>query len=172
MDNIISKFKNFILDFLVLKNIFKTSHKSNVLICYTILPYLRKKCYHSNAQEVKIIASVFSSLGFNVDLVHYTCKKNIDYSRYSLIFGFGNIFEKSFFNNLSIYRIFYATGADCSFQNLAEIKRIKFLNRQRYNFKNKLLPKRLVHENWSLSYSLSDLFILIGNDWTKSTYKK
>lgn len=136
-----------------------------MLISYTIYPFLSKKNRHTNAQESRIIASIFDSSGFNVDIAHYTNQKKIDYSIYDVIFGFGEPFENSFTEN--ILRIYYATGAHVCHQNYAEIKRIEEVNKK---YHASLLPKRLVPWTWSMSTSLSDVLIVIGNEWTQTTY--
>lgn len=151
-----------------LKNIYKTSFDKNVLISYTVLPFLIKKNSHTNVQESRIIANIFKELEFNIDIVHYTNQREIEYKKYDFIFGFGEPFENSFVDK-NLKRIYYATGAHVCHQNYAEIKRVEEVN-TKYN--SNILPKRLVLWNWSMSTSLSDTLIVIGNEWTKSTYEK
>jgi Glycosyl transferases group 1 len=152
----------------VLVNVCKSSHKKRVLVSYTISPFLYLKNGHTNMQESRVIASVFNSLGFIVDVVNFTNKKTIDYLKYDLIFGFGEPFENSFVDK-NLKRIYYATGAHVCHQNYAEIKRVEEVNTK---YSSNILPKRLVPWNWSMSTSLSDALIVIGNEWTKSTYDK
>lgn len=149
-----------------LKNIYKTNFDKNILISYTVLPFLTNKNSHTNAQESRIIANIFKELEFNIDIIHYTNQREIDYKKYGVIFGFGEPFENSFVDK-NLKRIYYATGAHVCHQNYAEIKRVQEVN-TKYN--SNILPKRLVPWNWSLSTSLSDSLIVIGNEWTKSTY--
>jgi len=160
--------KNYVRDGRVLKNIFKTSYYKRVLISYNINPFLNKKVTHSNYLESKVIAKIFNDLGFIVDITHYTNQRYLDYSQYDLIFGFGEPFENSFVEK-NLKRIYYATGAHVCYQNYAEIKRVEEVNKK-YN--SNILPKRVVPWNWSMSTSLSDVLIVIGNNWTKSTYTK
>jgi uncharacterized HAD superfamily protein len=151
-----------------LKNICKTNFDKNVLISYTVLPFLTNKKNHTNAQESRIIVNLFKELEFNIDIIHYTNQREIEYKKYDVIFGFGEPFENSFVDK-NLKRIYYATGAHVSHQNYAEIKRVQEVN-TKYN--SNILPKRLVPWNWSMSTSLSDSLIVIGNDWTKSTYEE
>jgi uncharacterized HAD superfamily protein len=151
-----------------LKNIYDTKFGKNVLISYTVLPFLTNKNSHANIQESKLIANIFKNLGFNVDIIHYTNQREIKYKKYDVVFGFGEPFENSFKQN-NLKRLYYATGAHICHQNYSEITRIKEVNKK-YN--TNLLPKRLVPWNWSMSTSLSDALIVIGNEWTKSTYTK
>lgn len=151
-----------------IKNIYKTDFDKNVLISYTVLAFLTNKNNHTNAQESRIVAKIFKELGFNVDVIHYTNQKEIEYKKYDVVFGFGEPFENSFVQK-SLKRIYYATGAHVCHQNYAEIKRVEEAN-TKYNAN--ILPKRLVPWNWSMSTSLSDALIVIGNEWTRSTYEK
>jgi len=151
-----------------LKNIYNTNFDKTILISYTVLPFLTNKNSHTNVGESRIIANIFKDLGFNVDVIHYTNQIEIEYKKYALIFGFGEPFENSFKQN-NLIRIYYATGAHVCHQNYAEIQRVQEVN-VKYN--SNILPKRLVQWNWSMSTSLSDNIIVIGNDWTKSTYAK
>ncbi|KIM04247.1 MAG: hypothetical protein KN64_08645 [Sulfurovum sp. AS07-7] len=164
----IRSIKHFLRENRFLKNIYKTCFDKNLLISYTVLPFLTNKNSHTNVQESRIIANIFKELEFNIDIIHYTNKKEIDYKKYDVIFGFGEPFENSFVQK-DLKRIYYATGAHVCHQNYAEIKRVEKVN-NKYNAN--ILPKRLVPWNWSLSTSLSDSLIVIGNYWTKSTYEK
>ena len=151
-----------------LKNVRKKNHEKNVLLSYTVTPFLTDKNGHTNSQESKIIAEIFDELGFNVDVIHYTNQKKIAYKKYDIIFGFGEPFENSF-GETSLKRIYYATGAHVCHQNNAETRRIEEVNAK---YDANILPKRLVPWNWSMSTSMSDAIIVIGNKWTKSTYTK
>ena len=166
MVNLLRKVKRFLRDDRILKNIFKTSFQKSILISYTVLPFFNKKETHTNNAESRVIARIFNALNYNVDVIHYTNQKKLDYSKYDLIFGFGESFENSFIDK-DIKRIYYATGAHVCHQNYAEIKRIEEVN---IKYNSTLLPKRLVPWNWSKSTSLSDALVVIGNEWTKSTY--
>lgn len=137
------------------------------LLCYTLMPFLKRKATHTNFSEVNVIADHLGSAGFTVDVVHYTYKGRIDYSRYDLIFGFGEPFEESFSTPEPVKRIHYLTGAYSFYQNAAEISRVIAVN-EKYN--GKLTPKRLVKWTWPQSLMLSDLVVIVGNQWTLSTY--
>ena len=139
-----------------------------MLISYTIYPYLINKNYHSNSGELKAIVKIFNELQFNVDIIHYSNQRKINYKNYDVIFGFGEAFENSFVQK-GLKRIYYATGAHVCYQNYIEIKRVQEVN-NKYN--SNILPKRLVPWNWSMSTSMSNALIVVGNEWTKSTYEK
>ena len=148
-------------------NVSNASHKKFVLVSYTIFPFLKRTATHSNDQESIAIAKIFDELGYCVDAVHYTNSRCIDYSKYDAIFGFGVPFENSFNCTKKIQRIYYATGAHVCFQNHAEIKRVQAVN-EKYN--ERATPRRIVPWMWSRSTTMSDTLVVIGNEWTKSTY--
>lgn len=155
---------------LPLENVFNTNYSKNILISYITAPFKSKDNFkHSNFQEVREIARIFSDFGFNVDILHYLYDRKIDYTKYDVIFGFGNPFENSFHANCDCIRIYYATGAHVCFQNHAELSRIKKLQDR----KGKLLsPRRVVQNTWSASTELCDAIISLGNEWTVSTYEQ
>lgn len=150
------------------KNLFNANHSKAVLISYTIFPFFKgRRALHTNHQESIAIAQLFDELGYRVDVVHYTSTRPIDYSRYDVIFGFGIPFENSFGCNMKLKRIYYATGAQVFFQNHAEIGRVLEFNAK---YGCNLTPKRVVPWTWSQSTTMSDALVVIGNQWTKSTY--
>ena len=154
-----------------IKNINKMSSASKkALLSYTVMPFLTQKNTHSNKQESQVIVDLLTSLGYQVDIIHFSNTKKLNYSNYDLIFGFGEPFENSFKDKkCSAKRIYYATGAHSFHQNTAEVNRIKEFNKK-YN--SNLLPKRITPWLWTLSISFSDFLIVIGNEWTASTYYK
>lgn len=153
----------------IIENLFESNYKKHILISYTIYPFNKRDARHSNSQESITITQLFDDLGYCVDVIHYTNSRNLDYSKYDLIFGFGIPFENSFNSSRKLKRIYYATGAHACFQNHAEIKRVQFVNEK---CNNRLTPKRIVPWMWSQSTTMSDALIVIGNEWTKSTYAK
>jgi hypothetical protein len=153
------------------KNVFNTNFNKKVLLSYIVSPFKQKQVSHShsNKLEAKSLAKILSDFNFDVDVYDFRYDSKIDYSEYSLIIGFGQPIENSFYTRFDGKRIFYGTGAHVCHQNNAELKRIKDL----YYRKDKMLtPKRLVSQTWSSSTMLSDALFIIGNDWTSSTYRK
>ena len=153
-----------------LKNINKCSTGNpRALISYTVIPFLSKKQSHTNQQESRVIAGLFDQLGYQVDFIHYTNPKKLNYQDYDVVFGFGEPFENSFRDsNCKAKRIYYATGAHVFHQNPAEAQRVINFNAK---YSANLMPKRLVPWCWTLSSTFSDLLIVIGNEWTASTYR-
>lgn len=158
---------------IIVRNYFKTNYTKNLLITYINNPFLKNlqngSVTHSNQNEVKVIAKIFSNFNYNVDIIEYTYDEKLSLKEYDLLFGFGDIFEKSFYSKeFKGKRIFYATGAEPSFQINAEIKRVKEFNKRK---NTSLLPKRLPPNFWPLSSFMSDAMIVYGNEWTISTWK-
>lgn len=148
-------------------NVFNSNHKKVVLISYTVFPFLRRTATHTNYQESIAIAQIFDELGYIVDVIHYSNGRCVDYSKYDVIFGFGEPFENCFNSPYKNKRIYYATGAQVCFQNHAEIKRVQAVNAK---YAACATPKRIVPWMWSRSTTMSDALVVIGNEWTKSTY--
>ena len=96
----------------IIKNIYNTEYEKNILITYINKPFLKryKATGHSNEKEAKIITDIFKESGYNIDVVDYRINKKVSLKKYDLIFGFGDIYEKSFFDKeFKGKRIFYAT---------------------------------------------------------------
>jgi glycosyltransferase involved in cell wall biosynthesis len=139
-----------------------------VLICYARnLFKKKKKIYHTNYNEAGVIREIFLGKGYSVDVIGYDAFYPVNYRKYDMIFGFGDVFEKAFSKDTRIKKIHYATGACSLYQDIAEVRRIKHL-RERVGVVCK--PRRLVGRTWPCSIFLSDAIICLGNDWTISTF--
>ena len=169
--NLLSTFKYYLREGRFLKNINKQSaNLPKVLISYTVIPFFSIKKSHTNQQESQIIVNLFDKRKYQVDVIHYTNPRKINYKNYDVIFGFGEPFENSFHDlRCKAKRIYYATGAHVFHQNPAEVARVIEFNTK---YGANLLPQRLALWCWSLSSSFSDFLIVIGNEWTASTYTK
>lgn len=162
--------KKIIISNRFVRGINRKNSSRRLLISYTILPFIRNKNSHTNYQESLAIVDVFSEMGYEVDVIHYNSLRKIKYSNYDIIFGFGEPFEKSFYDkSFSGVRLFYATGAHSYHQNITESKRVISFNRK---FQADLIPKRIVSSSWTLSTMFSNELIVIGNEWTAQTYRK
>ena len=152
----------------IVKNIYSTNYPRNALISMNVNNFMRNKIVHTNYLESQIIAKILKDLEYNIDVVSFDNDRDLDLKKYDLIFGFGLPIEKSFSMRNNMKRIYYATGAHVCHQNKAEIDRITEVNKRKNSF---LQPKRLIEWMWSRSVAFNDAMILIGNDWTKETYK-
>ena len=154
----------------VYPNQYSAGHSKLALLSYTTTPYRVKDTLHSNYLEVKSIVAVLNELGYGVHIVDYDSIRSFDYSRYDLIFGFGDPLEKSFSVSCgSLTRICYMTGASSSFQNRSELIRVKAYNKANFQ---KISAKRVISRTWDQSIAFSDALILLGNEWTLSTYRE
>ena len=155
-----------------IKNYLKTNFKENVLISYITYPFKNGIILgHTNYAEALEIAKVFNKLGYNVDIVDYDYESNLDYDKYSIIFGFGEPLINSFYRrNHKILTIYYGTGMHVIHQNHATLKRIEEV----YKKKGKLLLEsgRIVDKAWSVQTSLVDNIITLGNDEVVNSYQK
>lgn len=150
-------------------NYFDKTFEKTVLIIYITEPFRSgPNPFHSNTSEVISIANIFSDFEYNVDIYDFNYQGKVNFQKYDIIFGIGDLFEESLktksANKLYIY---YATGAYFEFQNSSEMKRIIELFRRTGSL---LTPKRFIPNSRYLSTQLSDAIIILGNDWTISTY--
>jgi len=153
---------------MMITNLFQSPFQQAVLMNYTTQPFLQRHTGHTNVQESHLIAQTFHALGYRVDVVDFCDETPLDLSPYQLLFGFGQAFERSFTQRRDLTRVYYATGAHVSHQNPAEIARVRDVNRRHGT---RLLPQRIVPWCWSMSTAMSDALVVIGNDWTVSTYR-
>lgn len=153
------------------KNVFNTNYKKNVLLSYIIDPFFFKNNFsHTNFDECYTVAKIFDELGFCVDVIDLTCSKKIDYSKYDIIYGMGAPLEKSFYcDNKLIKRIFYATGCNPLYSNTETLSKMRD-----FYLKNKiylLSSARYIETSFNLQLFLSDIVIVLGNDFVLNTYK-
>jgi len=155
-----------------ISNYLKTHYKKNALISYITHPFnCGINLTHTNYAEVLEIAKVFHELSYNVDIVDYDYEGNLDYDKYSVIFGFGEPLVNSFYHrNHKILTIYYGTGMHVSHQNHATLKRIEEV----YKKKGKWLLEsgRIIDKAWSVQTSLADSIITLGNDEVVNSYQK
>lgn len=153
-------------------NVFKTDYQKKVLISYLTDPFIRKNdLSHTNLLECYTAAEIFNELGFGVDAVDYFADKKIDYSQYEVIYGMGQILEKSFyFDRHPLKRIFYATGCNPVYSNIETLLRVRdFFER---HGKCLLNSSRFLAGGFYLQTFLSDSVIVLGNDFVLNTYRK
>lgn len=165
----IKKNKKFIKNFYKRNNYEKAPR---VLLSYIIKPFIEGVNFkHSNTLEALTATQVFDELGYIVDIINFNSIQEVDYSKYDVVYGFGNPLEKVFFykDNKKIHKIFYGTGCSPFYSNLKGIKRFK----ETYDNKNILLHKslRLVKLDYNLQLTCSDAIISLGNQFVADTYK-
>jgi glycosyltransferase involved in cell wall biosynthesis len=156
-----------------IRNVFNSKKQRGVLISYLTTPFTKGLSYaHSNLLECYTAAELFDELGYRVDVVDWTSCRNIDYSRYDIIYGMGPVLEKSFSSHEQSrqLRIFYATGCNPIYSNIVTTLKVREFYR-----KNKILllkSSRLLKDTQDAQIFLSDFVIVLGNDFVLRTYTK
>lgn len=153
-------------------NYFKTRFKKNAIISYIAYPFhVGPSQAHTNGVEALSMAEVLRDLCYNVDVYNYDHEGPGDYSKYSLIIGFGEPLINSFYKRTHVLRtIYYGTGMHIAHQNDATLRRVKEV----YCKRNVWIPEsgRIVDKAWSVQTSLVDAIITLGNQTVINSYKK
>lgn len=155
----------------LIRNVFKTNHKKRALVIYLTDPFINKfKNKHTNHSECFLGCEVLDGLGFQVDVIDYDDNRTLNFSDYSLIYGFGEPFEKSFYcKNYQGKRIVYSPGCNTVYSNKVSAKRLKEFTLQNGDSTPYLV--RTTNNAWPLQKYLSDAIICQGNDFVLNTYK-
>lgn len=160
--------------YLILKNIYRTHYKKSCLILYITEPFVtNNKMYtHTNQPLAKVIAKVFHDRGYNVDVARFDTKRNINMSKYDVVFGFGHQFDNALkiSGETSLKTIAFLTGASIYYSNLAELNRVKAFEERNHT-------RLKLRRQCNLWGGLTDLNLLqnaavavcIGNQWTCKT---
>jgi len=166
------KCKHFVLSHYKISNYYNTNFNQCILICYIIEPFVKmpNHIFHLNYLEALEIAKVFSHLHYNVDVVDYKYKGTVDYSKYSVIFGFGKVFDDSQdCMSPTQTRIFYATEASPDFAITEEKKRLDyFYLRHGISFP---LERDLGRTFSESSLSKCNAIFSVGNYYIAHTYE-
>ena len=155
----------------VYKNVLKTKFKKKALLSYISEPFLSKDSYkHTSYFEARTWAEILSKLEYNVDVVNYDFELDIKYDEYSLICGFGNVFDNLKSIN-KVKLIHYGTGFNNIVSNENSINRLY----QVAMAKGGCLLSSSIRYNkfsWRFQTQISDAIISLGNQTASSTYKK
>lgn len=145
------------------------SATSRALLCYLPARAVRNSALssHPNATTCAMLAHLLAGRGYRVDFVAHDSMFPIDYSRYSVIVGFGEAYEQSFYVPFAGKRIYFQTGSCPSFSNPAEAMRIRDVQQRTGIY---ISPRRQVTHGWALSAVLSELVVVTGTAWTVSTW--
>lgn len=146
----------------------KLPRKGDVLISYTTLPFINPNTLngHTNRWECMCIVQLFIDLGYAVDVVDYTNQNFVPKKHYRYCIDVGNNLKK-FSEHLppECIKIYHITGADWKFQNEAETKRLRDLEKRRGV---RLLARRTVPPSDNIEYA--NVASILGNDFTLGTY--
>ncbi|HFQ5315995.1 TPA: glycosyltransferase [Vibrio vulnificus] len=152
-------------------NLFNQSHSKRVLFSYSTYHFSKANyTRHSNYNESKVIAELFDSLGFQVDVVNNNRNTNLELSKYDVIFGEGIPIYQAIESNVKAKKIYYGTGSHpfhCSSKSIARL--IDFYREKTFLAAGSL---RTNDSRWGIAASLADSVICIGNEVTKNTFKE
>ena len=154
----------------LVKNFFKTKFTKTVLVSYLIPPtndFAKLDYTHTNVRECFTALEIFKTLGYNIDIVNYASKKRIDYTKYSIIYGFGQPYERSFYQSHKLHRIGYMTGCNPWFANDLSTFKVKDFYRKTGILA--VYSSRVVDFRWNFFGTMSDLIIVLGNAQTEQT---
>jgi len=169
------KIKNLIIGYInnqLTSNYFKKNHQKYALLSYILTPFKKDSLSHTNFYEAQSWAKILDELGYNVDIIDYRNTKNLDLSKYDLICGFGDVFQKVFesgYHN-KIQTIYYGAGMHVCHQNTTSLQRVKDV----YGKKGVWLGKsaRFVEKTWTHQTALVDGIIAVGNEVCADSYRK
>lgn len=157
-----------------IKNVNKRSYMKRALLSYSVYPFIKKNknLIHPNFIESYKLNKILDELGYAVDIYNNIYDGKINFENYDLIIGEGLPISNYFLSKgeKAIKTVYYATGSHPIFNNNKSIERlIKF-----YTKSGKWLEKssRIVDNKWFLGSSLSDEYILIGNQITQNSFEK
>ncbi len=153
-------------------NYFKTNYSKNALLSYITYPFTRVQYLtHTNYYEAMSHAKILSEMGYNIDVIDYFYQGKIDFSKYDVLVGFGDAFQKYFESGYNhIKTIYYGTGMHVCHQNNATLKRVKDV----YKKKGVWIAKssRFVEKTWTHQTLLVDAMVVLGNEVSKESYRK
>ncbi len=155
-----------------LSNYFKTAYKKNALLSYILYPFTGKAYhFHTNYFEAPSWAKILHELGYNVDIVDYKYEGRIDFTKYDVLAGFGEPFQKYFkLGYTHAKTIYYGTGMEINYTNWISLRRLKDV----YNKKNVWLfnSSRYTEKNRMPQIILADAIICLGNKICVNSYAK
>lgn len=153
-------------------NLYGTNHNKTALLSYIVHPFRKDSFQHTNYFEAQSWAKVLSELGYNIDVLNFDSAKQIEFSKYDLICGFGDVFQRYFEAGIAkkLQTIYYGTGMHVCYQNHASLYRIRDV----YNKKGIWLGKsaRFVEKTWTHQTTLVDGIIALGNSVCAESYRK
>ena len=151
--------------------------KGNFLLSYILDPFVdpafdgkNNGWGHTNVWECYTIATILQNLDFEVDVIDY---RNIRFEikkEYSFFLDITTLQQKLVSKyNMKIKKNIYLTTASDTFNNNAELYRVAEFEKDKQTYYQ---PKRLLTESalFDRSLNIADELLLLGNDWTKSTY--
>ena len=154
-------------------NLYGDNFDKNCLLSYSVFPFKQKekKLIHPNFIENYTLAASLRKHKYNIDVYNNSYNKKIDYSKYDLIIGEGLPISKYFLKskNCKTDTIYYATGSHPMVNNYrAKSSLLAFARKHNKYIEN---SARIVPEVWNLGATLSNKYMILGNEVTKNTFE-
>ncbi|NTW72272.1 MAG: glycosyltransferase [Eubacteriaceae bacterium] len=155
-----------------IKNVNSRKFGKKALLSYSVYPFRKKNrnLIHPNFVESYKLNQILDELGYEVDIYNNIYEGKIDYAAYDLIIGEGVPISNYFLNkpDKEVKTIYYSTGSHPIFQNTRSYERLIDF----YHKSGKWVQpsSRIVESKWFLGSSLSDSFIIIGNEITRESF--
>ena len=153
------------------RNLFNSRqvNKKRVLISFVERPFFRRPSkYHTIDNECLALAKAWASAGYIVDVINFENDSDrLNFSVYTYIVGFGTPFEKSFYEK-NLIRVFYGNGANPIWSNEKSSEALT-----QFWVRNGVFlfgSGRVTLKNHLMQWKHSDYYIILGNEFTKSTY--
>ncbi len=143
----------------------------DVLLCYNNHAFFAKNgdpllTKHTNRWESWQIAKTFVDLGYRVDVISENNDRFVPTKNYSVFIGNRiNFHRLSVLLNDDCIKILHLDTAHWLFNNMAEGRRLEFLQRRRGFV---LLPQRNISPNLAIEHAA--YATILGNEFTSSTY--
>ena len=125
----------------LIRNVYHRQYNKKVLISYITSPFTEElHDKHTNVLECYTACQIFDELKFIVDVIDYNAfDKEIVYSEYDVIYGFGESLERFFYSDSfkidnKIRTIVYGTGCDTVYSNKVSLSRVYEFLRRRVSF--------------------------------------
>ncbi len=155
----------------LVQNVNRTTHAKNALLCYItapFLPQLRRTFAHQNHSQIRDIAEILGSLGYNVDVMNYWARSTLS-KNYDLVIDIHPDENKVYWSHLhpAAKKIVYYTGSYPEFQNKAEQKRLMSIKKRKGV---QLQAQRQVPPIAKQIWERFDAVLLMGNARTQKTF--
>ncbi len=133
---------------------------------FTITKFELDKTPHTNPFECLIIANVLLERGYAVDVIDWTNSHFVPKKQYSIVIDVNQNLERlTPLLPENCVRVFYIAGAHWSYQNKAELKRLRELKNRRGCI---LEPRRKMNPSNNIEYA--DYTTALGNGFARETY--
>lgn len=153
------------------ENVFNSDFQRHAVVSYLTNAFKKgAENKHTNHLESYWAAKTLHELGYRVDVVDYDYSGVVDFSKYAVIYGFGDQFEQSFYcDSFNGKRIVYSPGCNTVYSNRVSAERLIEFQQHGGQLDPRLI--RAAQQAWPLQKYLSDSIICLGNDFVLNTYK-